>query len=190
MDATAEPRGIHRRLDFQVTNSLVQRFKARVVSSNPTECWLWQGAMRNGYGAVKVEGHIVSAHVLSYRISKGDIPDGLLVTHSCDNRACVNPAHLSLGTHSDNMREMQERRKIHAPRGEESSAAVLTNEKVKIIQAMRVATGRGSTFISKALGVKRSTVKGIIERTSWKHLEWPTPEEAKQIIKQLQDSPE
>lgn len=83
-----------------------------VDKDTATGCWLWKGQRHYlGYGsfsksAGKARQH-VTAHRWAYEIHKGPIPEGLFVMHSCDNRICVNPAHLSVGTHLDNMRDMQ-----------------------------------------------------------------------------------
>lgn len=79
------------------------------VKKTPT-CWLWQGQINSwGYGQLMVEGKYLAAHRLSWTLKRGDIPEGKSVLHTCDVRNCVNPEHLYLGSHEENMADRKRR---------------------------------------------------------------------------------
>lgn len=68
-------------------------------------CWNWTASTTKGYGQMVVAGKMLRAHRIAYEVAFGPIPDGMHILHKCDNPLCCNPAHLSVGSHDDNMRD-------------------------------------------------------------------------------------
>jgi hypothetical protein len=88
--------------------SLLDRLLNKIKIDNNTNCWLWQGGKNNiGYGMIRDDKKMRTAHRVSYEEhNQTKIPYNLVVMHSCDNPCCVNPKHLSVGTRSDNSKDM------------------------------------------------------------------------------------
>jgi hypothetical protein len=107
------------------TMTLLQRFKSKLSESNKNGCIEWKGAIRRTYGVIRIcdknlkykYNSSQSAHIISYELFIGNIPEKMLVLHKCDNRLCVNPKHLFLGTHKDNALDMINKDRGNMKRG-------------------------------------------------------------------------
>lgn len=140
---------------------------AKYVEQDPNGgCWLWSGANRFGYGRASYGGVNYQAHRLSYQTFVGEIPNGLHVLHKCDVRACVNPAHLFLGTNADNISDkVQKRRHIF---GERQHSAKLSENDVRDIR--RRALREPALQIAADYGVGGRAIRNIRARRTWKHV--------------------
>ena len=130
-------------------------------------CWIWMHNVSNrGYGKITFDGRDYRAHRVSYAIYFGD-PGELLVCHKCDTPECVNPNHLFLGNHQDNMDDRQNKRR-HS-HGVSRWCAVLDDEKVLDI---RKAYGSGTSlsYLAEKYNVSASTLWSAAKRKTWKHV--------------------
>jgi len=160
------------------------RFWSKVDVRGPNECWNWKaGRFTTGYGAFSFRGRAWHAPRVAYTLAKGEIPDGKLVMHSCDNPLCCNPAHISAGTNADNSADMAAKgracqgddhwtrqRPEDLPHGADVVGAVLDANLVKHIRA-EYAKGCGSDQIAEELGINKSTVHRAATGKTWKHIE-------------------
>lgn len=97
---------------------LPERIERRIVRVPIGGCWLWTASTtKHGYGHIYFQGKVCRAHRVVFLLAGGHIPDGAAVMHRCDTPACVNPHHLTVGTHQENMADMVAKRRARAPAG-------------------------------------------------------------------------
>ena len=146
-----------------------QRFWSFVDKSG--DCWEWTGSLTRGYGCFfwgptqKDRGRV---HRYSWELHNGPIPDGLYICHRCDNRKCVNPDHLFLGTAQDNARDMVSKdrhgKSTHA-KGKKY-AAKLDWDKVREIRSLH-AMGLNQRELAELFGITKHNVGFIVRNKTW-----------------------
>ena len=148
-----------------------RRFWLKVdQSAGSAGCWPWTGNMHEGgYGVfhvAKVHGtdHVTGAHRAAWELERGPIPDGLHVLHRCDNRPCVNPTHLFLGTNADNIADREAKGRGKRVCGEAHPRAKLTRAAADEIRGSVESMGS----LARRFGVSREVVKRIKRGTAWK----------------------
>ena len=157
-------------MDKPTTKELA-RFLTQVhITKN---CWLWIGKTKKGeYGQLCFRGKNILAHRFSYELFVAPIKSGLCVLHrrECGNPSCVNPHHLYMGTHADNMRDRSKWGKTPGRGGESNHNAIITDSIVLEIRGIRKDYGYIYKKIAMMYGITESHVGHIIREESWKHL--------------------
>ena len=138
----------------------------RSIPEPNSGCLLWTLAYYpNGYGHASYRGLETCAHRVSWQLHCGPIADGLHVCHKCDNRACVNPDHLFLGTPQDNAADKVA--KGRHPRGVMKCNAKLSEDTVRAIRSSEL----GGRDLARFYGVTESAIRQIKKRKTWAHVE-------------------
>ena len=151
------------------------RFSRLFTRGASGECWEWSGAIiPTGYGRFNAVTHrgrqAVPAHRFAYVSANGPIDGGLVVRHRCDNRRCVNPTHLELGSQADNLADMVKRGRAKKARGEMAGKAKLTADDVREIRR-RASAGERHPPIARDFGVHTASVWAIVHRHHWAHVD-------------------
>jgi len=165
---------------LQATDRELERFYALIKPNEETGCWEWQGSKhKKGYGRFRVGSkennnrRVDRAHRWSYSVFKGSIGE-LLVCHKCDNPSCVNPEHLFLGTHEENMEDMRKkgRRKLlgRPQDGENNVNARLTAKDVEDI-CKRIVAGETNRAIAERYNIGDTMISSIRCKKAWAKLE-------------------
>ena len=146
------------------------RFWDKVEILGPDDCWNWTAVKgKEGYGHFKYKGRQTQAHRMAWILTNGPIPDNFHVLHHCDNPPCCNPAHLFLGTQTDNMRDMFEKNRQPRQYGEYNPRAKLTTQQVKTIK-LKLDRGIFHHILAKRYKVARETIGDINTGKRWSHI--------------------
>ena len=144
------------------SGSLQDRFFSRFVKLE-NGCWQWRSHTdKDGYGILPGANKNTRSHRLSYEIHIGEIPEGLIVCHHCDNPGCVNPDHLFVGTPKDNAHDALQKGRHYI--GEKNGRSKLTAKNVKEI----LNSNMNGQQLAEKFGVTRSTINNVRRGVTWK----------------------
>lgn len=154
-------------MNEEITGVILMRFYAKIILG---DCWVWNACKdKYGYGWIKLGKKTIAAHRLSYMIHNGDIGSGMHVLHTCDNPSCVNPAHLFLGTHIDNMEDMKKKGRWRgvSNAGENNPLAKLSANQVAEIRK-EIASGHKYKDVALKYCISDGHARKIAACKSWR----------------------
>jgi hypothetical protein len=160
-----------------IDQKYIDRFYTKVdKTTTPNGCWIWTASKDDkGYGNYgcpeNSKNKKYRAHRFSYLISKGPIPEDLVVRHKCDNPSCVRPEHLELGTQYDNIQDRVNRNRSNTAIGSKSGSSKLIDDQVKEIKT-RVKLGYYGNVkeLSLEFNISKSAIRKIALNKTWKHI--------------------
>jgi hypothetical protein len=147
-----------------------ERFWSKVDIKGLFDCWEWKGRKDiGGYGFFTFRSKEQKAHRVVWILTYGEIPEGMQINHKCDNRGCVNPAHLYIGTQKDNVADMYSRGRQVVLAGSKSAVARLTEQEVLAIRVL-FQTEITKADLARMFNISESSIRFIIQRKTWKHI--------------------
>lgn len=162
--------------------TLKERFEEKYKIDEITGCWNWIASLNHaGYGQIGNGKKVLRSSRVSYELHNGSIPNDMFVLHTCDNRKCVNPKHLWLGNHQDNMDDRNSknrqakgdkclRKNINSLKGEKNPSSILTNITVEKIRQMYKTNNYSTRYLSRMFNCGQTTIMNIVNNKTWKHI--------------------
>lgn len=152
--------------------SIKERLLASSIPEPNSGCWIWLGGLSkdSGYGNISINGVSVKAHRVSFEEFVRPIPAGKEVCHSCDFPPCINPEHLFVGSHFENMQDRDRKQRRKAPVGVTNGFSILTDEDVRGIRVMLQRRTETQEEIGRLYGISGATVSLIKKGKRWSHV--------------------
>jgi len=142
--------------------NIIKRFMDKVKITDT--CWIWTASMKTErYGAFNLNKKVQFSHRVAYRLFIGEIPDNMEVCHQCDTTTCVNPKHLFLGTHKDNMMDSAKKGRLNNPK------AKLNPDKIRYIRKQH-RQGVSQADLCREFNYSTGSMSNIISGKSWSHV--------------------
>lgn len=151
--------------------ALMARIERMSVPEPNSGCWIWLAQLSaKGYGRINIAGRPILAHRASWHAQNGEIPNGKLILHHCDNRACVNPDHLYPGTQKQNMADALRRGRFPnfkgLRKGSLNPSAKIHETDVGVIKSL-LASGMKQDDIAAIYGLARSSISNVKRGVTW-----------------------
>lgn len=165
----------HKRGPVQLSGKDILRFWSKVQKTD--SCWLYTKLNPNGYGyftkTITKNLYSFLSHRVSWMLKHGPISKDVLVCHDCpggDNRSCVNPDHLFIGTHLDNIHDMMEKGRARKNHGEHNVRSFFTDKDIPNIRAEYLKGGTSYSKMAKRYSCGPNAIRSIVIRRTWKHI--------------------
>jgi len=155
-----------------LTRTNEERFMEKVELIPFHTCWEWIGAKhsKKGYGSFGYKNKVIKSHRVSYMLFVGSIPDNKHVLHRCDNPTCVNPRHLFLGTHKENMEDRNTKKRQAFLKGSLNGNCKLTENDVLKIRNKYLTQKTSYAKLANEFKVSKKLILNIIQKRAWSHV--------------------